>query len=79
MIIDCFRVFSHTELIYFTTFSMFKSHMVYLLVCMGQAIVTNMKKKQYSFLDHRKTTFDTDFEQFCQSTLELNVSFILKT
>lgn len=36
-----------------------------------------MIKKQYSFLDHRRNTFDTDFEQFCKSTLELNVSFIL--
>lgn len=41
--------------------------------------MTNMKKKQYSFLDHRRNTFDTDFEQFCKSTLELDVSFILHT
>lgn len=41
--------------------------------------MTNMKKKQYSFLDHGRNTFDTDFEQFCKSTLELNVGFILHT
>ncbi|XP_029694908.1 dynein heavy chain 5, axonemal [Takifugu rubripes] len=37
-----------------------------------ETIVTNMKKKHYSFLDHRRNTFDNDFEQFCKSTSELN-------
>uniref|UniRef100_A0A3B5MKK6 Uncharacterized protein n=1 Tax=Xiphophorus couchianus TaxID=32473 RepID=A0A3B5MKK6_9TELE len=37
-----------------------------------QAIVLNMKKKNYSFLDHRKTDFDVDFEEFCKSTSELH-------
>lgn len=44
-----------------------------------QTIVTNMKKKHYSFLDHRRNTFDNDFEQFCKSTTELNASFTLNT
>uniref|UniRef100_A0A672FPW1 Dynein, axonemal, heavy chain 5 n=1 Tax=Salarias fasciatus TaxID=181472 RepID=A0A672FPW1_SALFA len=39
-----------------------------------QAIVLNMKKKHYSFLDHRKTDFDVDYEEFCKSTAELHVS-----
>ncbi|KAJ0065958.1 hypothetical protein NL108_000216 [Boleophthalmus pectinirostris] len=38
----------------------------------NQAIVHNMKKKHYSFLDHRRTDFDTDYEDFCKSTLELH-------
>ncbi|XP_027868438.1 dynein heavy chain 5, axonemal [Xiphophorus couchianus] len=37
-----------------------------------EAIVLNMKKKNYSFLDHRKTDFDVDFEEFCKSTSELH-------
>lgn len=48
-------------------------------VFVRQAIVTNMKKKHYSFLDHRRNTFDNDFEQFCKSTSELNASFTLNT
>ncbi|XP_072250743.1 dynein axonemal heavy chain 5 isoform X1 [Leuresthes tenuis] len=37
-----------------------------------QAIVMNMKKKHYSFLDHRRTDFDVDYEDFCKSTSELH-------
>ncbi|KAM9353790.1 dynein axonemal heavy chain 5 isoform 3-T3 [Symphorus nematophorus] len=37
-----------------------------------QAIVLNMKKKHYSFLDQRKTDFDVDYEEFCKSTSELH-------
>lgn len=48
-------------------------------VFVQQTIVTNMKKKHYSFLDHRRNTFDNDFEQFCKSTTELNASFTLNT
>ncbi|CAJ1061771.1 dynein heavy chain 5%2C axonemal isoform X1 [Xyrichtys novacula] len=37
-----------------------------------QAIVLTMKKKHYSFLDHRRTDFDVDYEEFCKSTSELH-------
>nr|XP_043889840.1 dynein axonemal heavy chain 5 isoform X3 [Solea senegalensis] len=37
-----------------------------------QAIVLDMKKKHYSFLDQRRTDFDVDYEQFCKSTSELH-------
>ncbi|XP_036931609.1 dynein heavy chain 5, axonemal isoform X2 [Acanthopagrus latus] len=37
-----------------------------------QAIVLNMKKKHYSFLDQRRTDFDLDYEEFCKSTAELH-------
>uniref|UniRef100_A0A3Q2U3D3 Dynein axonemal heavy chain 5 n=1 Tax=Fundulus heteroclitus TaxID=8078 RepID=A0A3Q2U3D3_FUNHE len=38
-----------------------------------QAIVMNMKKKHYSFLDHRRTDFDVDYEEFCKNTSELHL------
>ncbi|XP_036931610.1 dynein heavy chain 5, axonemal isoform X3 [Acanthopagrus latus] len=37
-----------------------------------EAIVLNMKKKHYSFLDQRRTDFDLDYEEFCKSTAELH-------
>uniref|UniRef100_A0A3Q1JPI4 AAA+ ATPase domain-containing protein n=1 Tax=Anabas testudineus TaxID=64144 RepID=A0A3Q1JPI4_ANATE len=37
-----------------------------------QAIVLNMKKKHYSFLDQRRMDFDVDYEEFCKSTAELH-------
>ncbi|MBN3290180.1 DYH5 protein, partial [Polypterus senegalus] len=37
-----------------------------------QAIVVSMKKKQYNFLDQRKTDFDQDYEDFCKNTSELH-------
>ncbi|XP_076594398.1 dynein axonemal heavy chain 5 isoform X1 [Chaetodon auriga] len=37
-----------------------------------EAIVLNMKKKHYSFLDQRRTDFDVDYEEFCKSTSELH-------
>ncbi|CAL8289381.1 unnamed protein product [Merluccius merluccius] len=37
-----------------------------------QAIVQSMKKKHYSFLDQRRTDFDVDYEEFCQSITELH-------
>ncbi|XP_054476942.1 dynein axonemal heavy chain 5 isoform X4 [Anoplopoma fimbria] len=37
-----------------------------------QAIVLNMNKKHYSFLDQRRTDFDVDYEEFCKSTSELH-------
>uniref|UniRef100_H2S7P3 Dynein axonemal heavy chain 5 n=1 Tax=Takifugu rubripes TaxID=31033 RepID=H2S7P3_TAKRU len=52
---------------------LFKSHKLPANIGIDQfTIVTNMKKKHYSFLDHRRNTFDNDFEQFCKSTSELN-------
>uniref|UniRef100_A0A8C1TUR2 Dynein, axonemal, heavy chain 5 n=1 Tax=Cyprinus carpio TaxID=7962 RepID=A0A8C1TUR2_CYPCA len=39
-----------------------------------QAIVLTMKKKQYSFLDQRRTDFDQDYDEFCKQTSELHVS-----
>uniref|UniRef100_A0A8C9XLI3 Dynein axonemal heavy chain 5 n=1 Tax=Sander lucioperca TaxID=283035 RepID=A0A8C9XLI3_SANLU len=44
-----------------------------------QAIVLNMKKKHYSFLDQRRTDFDVDYEEFCKSTSELHVSLLFQT
>lgn len=57
----------------------FTAQAVDINVFVRQATVTNMKKKHYSFLDHRRNTFDNDFEQFCKSTSELNASFTLNT
>ncbi|XP_076826555.1 dynein axonemal heavy chain 5 isoform X2 [Brachyhypopomus gauderio] len=37
-----------------------------------QAIVLTMKRKQYNFLDQRKTDFDQDYEEFCKQTAELH-------
>ncbi|XP_029359358.1 dynein heavy chain 5, axonemal isoform X2 [Echeneis naucrates] len=37
-----------------------------------QAIVLNMKKKHYSFLDQRRTDFDVDYEEFCENTADLH-------
>ncbi|XP_026120715.1 dynein heavy chain 5, axonemal isoform X1 [Carassius auratus] len=37
-----------------------------------EAIVLTMKKKQYSFLDQRKTDFDQDYDEFCKQTSELH-------
>ncbi|RXN22872.1 dynein heavy chain axonemal [Labeo rohita] len=37
-----------------------------------QAIVLNMKKKQYSFLDQRRTDFDQDYDEFCKQISELH-------
>ncbi|KAM7382615.1 hypothetical protein PAMP_002338 [Pampus punctatissimus] len=37
-----------------------------------EAIVLNMKKKHYSFLDQRRTDFDVDYEEFCKSTAEIH-------
>ncbi|XP_051576060.1 dynein axonemal heavy chain 5 [Myxocyprinus asiaticus] len=37
-----------------------------------QAIVLTMKKKQYSFLDQRRTDFDQDYDAFCKQTSELH-------
>lgn len=48
--------------------------MMGLRVCSRQTIVQSMKKKHYSFLDQRRTDFDVDYEEFCQSTGELHVS-----
>lgn len=45
-----------------------------LIVYFLQAIVMNMKKKHYSFLDHKRTDFDVDYEEFCKNTSELHVS-----
>ncbi|KAG7262553.1 hypothetical protein CRUP_029774 [Coryphaenoides rupestris] len=39
-----------------------------------QTIVQSMKNKHYSFLDQRRTDFDVDYEEFCQSTAELHVN-----
>uniref|UniRef100_A0A670IDT3 Dynein axonemal heavy chain 5 n=1 Tax=Podarcis muralis TaxID=64176 RepID=A0A670IDT3_PODMU len=38
-----------------------------------QSIVATMKKKQYNFLDQRKTDFDQDYEEFCKQTDDLHV------
>ncbi|XP_053253117.1 dynein axonemal heavy chain 5 isoform X2 [Podarcis raffonei] len=37
-----------------------------------QSIVATMKKKQYNFLDQRKTDFDQDYEEFCKQTDDLH-------
>lgn len=51
----------------------------HMCLLMWQAIVNNMKKKQYSFLDHRRNNFDVDYQEFCKSTSELHVSCMLKS
>lgn len=61
------------------TYWSFTAQIVDMNVFMRQASVTNLKKKNYSFLDHRRNTFDCDFEQFCKSTSELNASLTLNT
>uniref|UniRef100_G1KES7 Dynein axonemal heavy chain 5 n=1 Tax=Anolis carolinensis TaxID=28377 RepID=G1KES7_ANOCA len=37
-----------------------------------QGIVTTMKKKQYNFLDQRKSDFDQDYEEFCKQSNDLH-------
>ncbi|XP_048363840.1 dynein axonemal heavy chain 5 [Sphaerodactylus townsendi] len=37
-----------------------------------QSIVATLKKKQYNFLDQRKTDFDQDYEEFCKQTSDLH-------
>nr|XP_055066586.1 dynein axonemal heavy chain 5 [Misgurnus anguillicaudatus] len=37
-----------------------------------QTIVLTMKRKEYSFLDQRRTDFDQDYEAFCKQTSELH-------
>lgn len=37
-----------------------------------QTIVLSMKKKQYNFLDQRKTDFDQDYDEFCKHTDDLH-------
>ncbi|KAM9098289.1 dynein axonemal heavy chain 5 [Sarcophilus harrisii] len=37
-----------------------------------QSIVATIKKKEYNFLDHRKTDFDQDYEEFCKETNDLH-------
>ncbi|KAM4633147.1 dynein axonemal heavy chain 5 isoform 2-T2 [Polymixia lowei] len=37
-----------------------------------QAIVLNMKKTHYSFLDQRRTDFDVDYDEFRKNTTELH-------
>ncbi|XP_070603204.1 dynein axonemal heavy chain 5 isoform X1 [Erythrolamprus reginae] len=37
-----------------------------------QSIVAIIKKKQYNFIDQRKTDFDQDYEEFCKQTNELH-------
>uniref|UniRef100_A0A8C7VIP0 Dynein, axonemal, heavy chain 5 n=1 Tax=Oncorhynchus mykiss TaxID=8022 RepID=A0A8C7VIP0_ONCMY len=36
-----------------------------------QSIVLSIKKKQYSFLDQRRTDFDQDYDEFCKNTNQL--------
>ncbi|KAF7655270.1 hypothetical protein LDENG_00058640 [Lucifuga dentata] len=37
-----------------------------------ETTVVTMKKKTYSFLDHRQPDFDVDYEQFCGNTTEIH-------
>ncbi|XP_052345672.1 dynein axonemal heavy chain 5-like [Oncorhynchus keta] len=37
-----------------------------------QSIVLSIKKKQYSFLDQRRTDFDQDYDEFCKNTAALH-------
>ncbi|XP_058868792.1 dynein axonemal heavy chain 5 isoform X2 [Acipenser ruthenus] len=37
-----------------------------------ETIVLSMKKKQYNFLDQRKTDFDQDYDEFCKHTDDLH-------
>ncbi len=38
-----------------------------------QLIVTGMRKKPYDVLEHRKTDFDADFEEFKRQTADIKV------
>ena len=38
-----------------------------------QLLVTGMKKKPYDILEHRKTEFDVDFEEFKRQTADIKV------
>uniref|UniRef100_A0A7N6BK52 AAA+ ATPase domain-containing protein n=1 Tax=Anabas testudineus TaxID=64144 RepID=A0A7N6BK52_ANATE len=38
-----------------------------------QAIVLNMKKKHYSFLDQRRMDFDVDYEEFCKIIVRIQI------
>ncbi|XP_070978962.1 dynein axonemal heavy chain 5-like [Oncorhynchus clarkii lewisi] len=37
-----------------------------------ESIVLSIKKKQYSFLDQRRTDFDQDYDEFCKNTAALH-------
>ncbi len=39
-----------------------------------QLIVTGIRKKSYDVLEHRKTEFDADFEEFKRQTVDIKVS-----
>ena len=39
-----------------------------------QLLVTGMKKKPYDLLEHRKTDFDTDFEEFKRQSVDIKVT-----
>uniref|UniRef100_A0A5F8GJ93 Dynein axonemal heavy chain 5 n=1 Tax=Monodelphis domestica TaxID=13616 RepID=A0A5F8GJ93_MONDO len=43
-----------------------------------QSIIATIKKKEYNFLDHRKTDFDQDYEEFCKETNDLHVGCMMK-
>ena len=38
-----------------------------------QLAVTNLRKKAYDILEHRRTDFDQDFEEFKRQTTEIRV------
>lgn len=44
-----------------------------------QDIVASIKKKEYNFLDQRKTDFDQDYEEFCKRTNDLHVGCMVKS
>ena len=44
-----------------------------------QLAVTTLKKKPYDVLDHRKSVFESDFEDFQRQLSDINVSLYSKT
>nr|XP_009683066.1 PREDICTED: dynein heavy chain 5, axonemal [Struthio camelus australis] len=42
------------------------------MIAKYESIVDDMKKKQYNFLDQRKTDFDQDYEEFCKEINDLH-------
>lgn len=49
-----------------------------LLAAKFNSILVVLKKKNYDFLDQRKTDFDTDYDEFKKSIQELHVKFLFE-
>ena len=61
--------------------SLEKSHLegIEMLNSKFQFLVSNVKKRNYDFLDYRKSDFDSDYEEFKNSIKDLEVHSLLET